>query len=1142
MNLSGLPHCLMKACPAKNIVRCAVAAVCLFPSTWLPGQGASAAAASEATPALLARYDANRNGRLDPEELRLLESDRVSAASAVTREKPATGDEQPVQLSPFEVIADNKGYYASTTMSGTRLNSSLEDLASAIAVISKEQMSDFAMLDINDVFLYAANTEGIGTFTDFAMEDGNGVITDNASNDPANANRIRGIGNANVSSENFETSNRVPIDPIDADAIEISRGPNANVFGLGNAAGTVNIVSARANLNRHRSTVSFRADSFEGHRASLDVNRVLSKGRLAVRVSAVRQHDGFDLKPSGVDTNRYNGMIQFRPFKRTTINAGYQFYSAHGNRPNTLPPLDGITDWREGGSPTWDPIANTLKRDGVVIGTSTPATLFTPAGNYGQVFVDRDGIRHWSGSYGVSGATPLVGNQTNRKLVVTRARVNDAQPLIARRVEMVSDQSVYDWSSINLAALNRFHDRTETSRVSLDQMVFDTGAQSLAVQGAWLREDSERNVRYITGDGSTAGPTGQLSMDVNERLLDGSPSPFFMRPMLVQSDPRQLQRSPLRNDTYRGQFAYKFDFTGRRGASRWLGAHSVVGYIEYKEKVQRNYRYVGGIVSDHPWLFPSPTANRTTAVNVRTNLRLYVGDNQGGNVDHAPGDFSFGDYTFLWGNAVTGAMVREPVRLGLFPSGVASGSISIQKTGGAIWQSRFLGGRIVGTLGRREDRHFTRFQNPTTLADRGAEYDFAAMNPWREADWQLRTGGTEQRGVVVKPLRGIGPLDRAATSSNVIVRAIADAARGLTLHYNQSDSFRPAAPAQNVYGQWLPDPSGKGRDYGFSLNFSERKLVLRVNKYETEQNRSRNGASATFARTIWAIDHTSTAFALQQEATEWITEAATAAARTLTPAQLNEELTRVMGVAPRIPGEVSAIPVSETDDIVGRGHEVELHFNPTTFWTVQASFTEKRAFNSRLAPNVTTYLAQRLPIWTTIVDPRTNALWWTTNYGGSETPFENYRRVLANPLNVALATEGLSRPQVRRYRLNLTTNFRLAGITSHPALKRLNVGGALRYESRGAIGYYGRQQLPAIITEYDVSRPVWDKPHTYMDGFVGYRTRLWSNKVGAAFQLNVRNLQENGRLQPIGAGPDGTPHSFRIVAPRQFILTATFEL
>jgi hypothetical protein len=86
------------------------------------------------------------------------------------------------------------------------------------------------------------------------------------------------------------------------------------------------------------------------------------------------------------------------------------------------------------------------------------------------------------------------------------------------------------------------------------------------------------------------------------------------------------------------------------------------------------------------------------------------------------------------------------------------------------------------------------------------------------------------------------------------------------------------------------------------------------------------------------------------------------------------------------------------------------------------------------------------------------------------------------------------------------------------------------------------EQLPAIITALDPNRPVWDKAHLYIDLFTSYRTRIWSDKVGMTLQLNVRNVQENGRLQPVSAYPDGTPNALRIIDPRQFILTATFDL
>src|SRR5687768_11543458 len=171
------------------------------------------------TPAQLARYDLNRNGQLDAAELTALQNDDARAASVPVSTPGAAGEA--VQLSPFEVRESNTGYHATNTMSGTRLNTKLEDLASSISVITKEQMADFAMLDLNDIFNYESSTEGTGNYTAFSV-DRNGMVTDQIQNNPQGANRIRGIGSANISIGNFATSGRMPIDPIAIDAVEIS--------------------------------------------------------------------------------------------------------------------------------------------------------------------------------------------------------------------------------------------------------------------------------------------------------------------------------------------------------------------------------------------------------------------------------------------------------------------------------------------------------------------------------------------------------------------------------------------------------------------------------------------------------------------------------------------------------------------------------------------------------------------------------------------------------------------------------------------------------------------------------------------------------------------------------------------------------
>jgi len=211
--------------------------------------------------------------------------------------------------------------------------------------------------------------------------------------------------------------------------------------------------------------------------------------------------------------------------------------------------------------------------------------------------------------------------------------------------------------------------------------------------------------------------------------------------------------------------------------------------------------------------------------------------------------------------------------------------------------------------------------------------------------------------------------------------------------------------------------------------------------------------------------------------------------------------------------------------------------------TMTGSFTVTQVVNSNVSQDVQNWIAGRMPIWTTIVDPRTNTLWWTTNYGGSQTASANYASFVQSPFALIQQQQGKTNPQIREYNARVSTNYRLAGLTDNPILKNVFIGGAVRWESAGAIGYYGAQQLPAVITSLNPNAPVYDPAHAYYDGLIGYRTRVFGNKVPMSVQLNVRNIQEGGgHLQPIAAFPNGVPSAYRIIDPRQFILTVSFDL
>ena len=121
----------------------------------------------------------------------------------------------------------------------------------------------------------------------------------------------------------------------------------------------MNQVPATANLSRNFTKVELRADSYEGWRVSLDVNRKLTD-KLAFRASYSNQHTGFVREPSGEDARRLSAQLKARPFKSTTIALSWFNYKNASVRPNFTTPRDYYTDWIRAGRPGWNAVTGLI--------------------------------------------------------------------------------------------------------------------------------------------------------------------------------------------------------------------------------------------------------------------------------------------------------------------------------------------------------------------------------------------------------------------------------------------------------------------------------------------------------------------------------------------------------------------------------------------------------------------------------------------------------------------------------------------------------------------------------------------------------------------------------------------------------------
>jgi hypothetical protein len=162
-------------------------------------------------------------------------------------------------------------------------------------------------------------------------------------------------------------------------------------------------------------------------------------------------------------------------------------------------------------------------------------------------------------------------------------------------------------------------------------------------------------------------------------------------------------------------------------------------------------------------------------------------------------------------------------------------------------------------------------------------------------------------------------------------------------------------------------------------------------------------------------------------------------------------------------------------------------------------------------------------------------------------------RAVTGFLNV-LAADGASNPNIRKWRVNLVTNYTFP---NDSRLKGFGVGGGVRFQDRIFLGYRGKINPadPAGAFVDDPTQPIMGPTDTDYDFWISYRRRILNDKVMLRVQLNIRNVFSDDNLIPIRAQQAdiysqysafdhyaATDYQlFRIAAPRTIQLRTTFE-
>ena len=272
------------------------------------------------------------------------------AQAAPPKGASAVDQDDTVVLSPFVVSAeeDAGNYQATATLAGSRVRTDLKDIASSLSVVTKEFLRDTGATNNESLLQYTTNTEVGGLYGNYAGVGGTFVegAGESATNfvRPATNTRVRGLDSADNTRDLFLPD--IPWDSFNIGRVDLQRGPNSILFGIGSPAGIIN-TSVNAAGYKTQGQVENRLSSFGSVRDSFDYNYVLIPKQLAVRMSGLYDHTQYRQQPAYNLDRRLFGAARWDPniFQngRTSIRVNYEHGSVRANRPRTLPPTDRLT-------------------------------------------------------------------------------------------------------------------------------------------------------------------------------------------------------------------------------------------------------------------------------------------------------------------------------------------------------------------------------------------------------------------------------------------------------------------------------------------------------------------------------------------------------------------------------------------------------------------------------------------------------------------------------------------------------------------------------------------------------------------------------------------------------------------------------
>ncbi|HEX9784459.1 MAG TPA: TonB-dependent receptor plug domain-containing protein [Opitutaceae bacterium] len=805
----------------------------------------------------------------------------------------AEAEEEVFELSPFEVVTDEgAGYAATSSLAGSRLNTKLRDVASAVSVVTTEFMKDTGSTNLQDILVLTTNTEvsGIGGNYYGGNADDNSYRNQMLAN-PQSGTRVRGLNTADLT-RNFFTTN-IPMDAYNTSRVDIQRGSNSILFGLGSPAGIINNTLKDPSMEKFGGEVQVRFGSYGSKRSSLDVNLPLVEKQLSLRVAGLYDKEKYRQDFTFNQDRRIYGALRWQPKLADRVYTQIDIKGESGritaNRPISVTAADFISNW-------FGPLNKYLMYNPLTSNGIPQEPDGTQHRELSHYFAGAPGRDWWNSSPGTIYQEPTTGAIGNGSLDAYRQR--DGSPwgglsgvtnpnldeggtgpwnrnsAVYYANSPVASRIISDFESTTGMTFSGFGSALWPTQMILDgPLAFDDRTLQGPNKEEWNNFDTVElslTQTYLDGRlGINAGyyqesyrsgwanaiSTNRVSVDVNATLRDNSANPDVGRPYIVSPSSGNMTKE--NREAWRATAYYRFDIGDHVGRdhilSKIFGEQTFTGIVSSQryEDFRRNFNLYAWDANSYGIPFLSSSNHQgwwglhyigDSLMDVPSFDAIPASAIQGVTTDHTPGTSNnalvWDNNTSTWHNANVNILNwRED--LDHLYTGTSQGFDETDSTA-FVWQGKLLNGAIVPLFGWRRDK-YERWDKPAVLVRDQFNTPQPFSPQWNYSSVTPLTADEQRRswGVVLHTNELLDLFDMKLPKDI-----------NLSLTYNDSNSFRPSEVGRDIFGNQIEAPSGETKDYGFLVTAFENKVSLRVNWYKTIQKNTT--LSDPFGMIFWA--------------------------------------------------------------------------------------------------------------------------------------------------------------------------------------------------------------------------------------------------------------------------------------------------